>query len=826
MNQDLTKRKLTSVFITGVLIYSRPVILLLLLILFGTAGLASADLIPNHEIEVYESNYHGSWFPENTISDNLGGGDLWAGKDDIQIGEVEWLVYKFSGPINLSQIYFYLPKFYSSPIDDYLYYFMGELEIQISQKADPNPNSDADWITIHQVSGDFEPDKAFFTVLVDDITTSWVRLRMEYQGRGAWGSTPEFFLNEIDFHGTFTSTRPEVADTKFSVGRGFYDAPFDVDISTATPGATIVYTLDGSDPKNNYRSSFSGTTPVRVPIDPESLNTPGVILRAYAYRDGYAPTNVDTQTYLFLDKVTPSFSPDGVPPGDIWPDEYANIWPLEQQSIDYGIDPDVYDNVTPEDWDMAMTQVQTISMVTDFPNLFDSETGIYMNASEHGREWERPVSIEILDDNDPSNNVQVDAGMRTKGGFSRSDFNPKHGFRFFFRSEYGDGMFDYPLFGDEGVERFNKIDLRTSQGLSWNAFGSPLNKLNTMNRDVFSRDTQRDMGQPYARSRYYHLYINGYYWGLFQTLERTDAGFGVSYLNEPGDDYDRDDYDVVKIDTEVENYDYVIKATDGNLDAWEEIWNMCLEGFSSDINYYKLEGKGPDGQRDPGLKVLVDIDNLIDYMIIIFYTGNIDAPVTKYLGGNKIPNNFFAVYNRNNEDKGFVFFAIDSELTLIVDPVFENHMGLLENRVNIGRLTDEYWRMEVNSFDKFHPQWLHFKLSENAKYRKRFSERVKMHMTKNGAITKQKCVDRFMARANEIDYAIIMESARWGDARSEIPRTKADWQKAVDDIVNLFFLGTGPLGTRTMIVLKQLDREKLYRLTRDLSSILLLLLEE
>ena len=34
-----------------------------------------------------------------------------------------------------------------------------------------------------------------------------------------------------------------------------------------------------------------------------------------------------------------------------------------------------------------------------------------------------------------------------------------------------------------------------------------------MLRDVWSRDTQRDMGRPYTRSRYYHLYLNGLYWG-------------------------------------------------------------------------------------------------------------------------------------------------------------------------------------------------------------------------------------------------------------------------------------------------------------------------
>ena len=39
-----------------------------------------------------------------------------------------------------------------------------------------------------------------------------------------------------------------VEDTSFSVDRGFYSVPFQVEISTPTPAATIVYTTDGSAP--------------------------------------------------------------------------------------------------------------------------------------------------------------------------------------------------------------------------------------------------------------------------------------------------------------------------------------------------------------------------------------------------------------------------------------------------------------------------------------------------------------------------------------------------------------------------------------------------
>ena len=75
-----------------------------------------------------------------------------------------------------------------------------------------------------------------------------------------------------------------------------------------------------------------------------------------------------------------------------------------------------------------------------------------------------------------------------------------------------------------------------------------------MTREVFSRDSQGDMSQPYTRSRYYHLYLNGMYWGLFQTQERAEARFAAEYLG--GND---EDYDVVKVNTE--DWNYRIEAT-------------------------------------------------------------------------------------------------------------------------------------------------------------------------------------------------------------------------------------------------------------------------
>jgi hypothetical protein len=578
---------------------------------------------------------------------------------------------------------------------------------------------------------------------------------------------------------------------EFSVNRGFYTETFDVVVGCSTLNAVIVYTLDGSDPRSSP-TTLQQNSPATIHIDPESTDgqrgkTPGVILRACASAADHSVSESVTHTYLFINKIG-SLSPNGTKPGPGWPNPVSS-----PQYIDYGMDPDVlndsrYMNLI----DDAMLAIPTLSIATDLKHLFSSDSGIYMHAMEDGIEWERPTSLELLNP-DGTEGFQINAGIRIRGGWSAHGENPKHAFRFFFRSEYGAAKLKFPLFELEGVDEFDKIDLRTSQNYSWSYPGHQ-GEYNTMNRDVFSRDLQRETGNPYARSRYYHLYIDGVYWGLFQSQERPDASFAVSYLGGM-----EEDYDVIKISGD---YTYVVEATDGNLDAYNQVWNLCTSGFSSNTNYFKIQGLNTNGTRNPAYPVLVELDNLIDYMLIIFYAGNYDSPVSKF-GSNKIPNNFFAIRNRNS-DEGFRFFVHDAEHTLRTTSGEGPGIGLNENRVNIGDLTDGN-KMVVSEFSKFHPQWLHYRLSVNAEYKIRFADHVYRHFFNLGCMTPGRAAALFMARAQEIDMAIIGESARWGDIYHSPSRYKDDdWLWAVDDIVNNY------LPVRTGIVLNQLKTAALY----------------
>ena len=570
---------------------------------------------------------------------------------------------------------------------------------------------------------------------------------------------------------------------------GFYNYVFTAKLTGPVDGEQIKYTLDGSDPRTSM-NVLSGISPVNVSINPNSTEggrgkTGGFILRASAYKDGYAPGKPTTHTYIFTTVVKTQQHPGGG-----WPTSNIN-----GQVIDLAMDVKVtsdsrYKNIM----ESSLLDIPTISVSTDPDNLFGSKAGIYVNAEYHGSEWERPANIELINP-DGSPGFNVDAGIRIRGGWSRHDSYPKHAFRLFFRKEYGESKLEFPLFGDEGVNEFDKVDLRTSQNYSW-ANGGGQSRYNTMNRDVFSRESQRDMHQPYTRSRYYHLYLNGLYWGVFQTQERGEASFAESYFGG-----DKENYDVIKVDIG-ENFNlYEIEATDGNTDSWETIWNMCQQGFATNTNYFKLLGLSPTGAVDTSLNVWVDVDNLIDYMLVIFYGGNFDSPVSKF-SQNYNPNNFFAIDDRTNKRDGFKFLAHDAEHTLLADPVSPG-VGIDENRVNIGSISS--MRMNVTYFGKFHPQWLHFKLSENPEYRIRFADRVYKHFFNTGALTPDSCIVRFKKTSDKLKMAIIAESARWGDMGNWPVRTKDDdWIPAVNQVINDY------MPYRSDIVLQQLLNENLY----------------
>ncbi len=116
-----------------------------------------------------------------------------------------------------------------------------------------------------------------------------------------------------------------VADTTFSVDRGFYSLPFDVEISTPTPAATIVYTTDGSAPAVDGNLNITNGTLYNGPIQITGTTN----LRAAAFKLGFVPTNVDTQTYIFTSDVIQQTHQSALSAGfpSTWGVPRRRLWP-------------------------------------------------------------------------------------------------------------------------------------------------------------------------------------------------------------------------------------------------------------------------------------------------------------------------------------------------------------------------------------------------------------------------------------------------------------------------------------------------------------------
>lgn len=412
-----------------------------------------------------------------------------------------------------------------------------------------------------------------------------------------------------------------VGDTSFSMDRGIYENPIEVVIGTNTPGATIIYTTDGSLPGDG--NGTEAPAPVSISI---SETTP---LRALAVKDGFLSTNVDTHTYIFLsDVIVQGNSPAGYP--STWKGDNGN----GTEKADYEMDAEITQSAQygglMED---ALRSIPTISLVTDKDHLFDPGSGIYQNPQQSGSAWERPVSFEIIHPDGEREGTQVNAGIRIQGGHTRlPSKNPKHSFRVSFKRDFGPAKLNYDLFPDDpdAAKEFDQLILRGSGNQSWlhhNTFKGDNRGRAQYIRDQWAKDVQLAMGHPAARSLYAHLYINGIYWGLYNPTERGTAGFGESYLGGDKDDYN------------------ALNSGEG------------IDGANARADYQALISLANGGLADPvkyaEMSELLDLEAFTDYMIIQQYGGNLDWD----------HHNWYALRNRNGGK--WYFLSWDSEFVFI-----------------------------------------------------------------------------------------------------------------------------------------------------------------
>ena len=410
-----------------------------------------------------------------------------------------------------------------------------------------------------------------------------------------------------------------VADTQFSLDRGFYESPIKVTISSESADATMIYTMDGSLPtaRNGIKvQAPNAQSPLRFSLDIQNTTT----LRVMAMQAGFESTNVDTQTYIFPSQVlqqNDGFHAIGSSAswGHAGPD-----WEMDP-SITEHTDPEVKPDPT------DLLRIATVSLGLDFDEVF-GRNGIYIA----GQSVEKATSIEFLDPIlEPDNSVksmktfQTDGTVQIVGGSSPNRWkSDKLSLRLKFNRDL-----QFPVFGRQAIDRFDTLVLDARLNNVWH-YGGGVGADGQRNRaqyvrDQFTANLHSQLGGLSPHGRHVHLYLNGIYWGIHTLHERPDDNFAASYLGGENDDYDS------------------IKHRP----------NDVLQGSSA--NYLRLhtlvDRNINDSNGFQSISKILDLEDFTAYMLANYYVGNTDWA----------HHNWYASFNRVDPSGKWRFHSWDAE---------------------------------------------------------------------------------------------------------------------------------------------------------------------
>lgn len=545
----------------------------------------------------------------------------------------------------------------------------------------------------------------------------------------------------------------------FSVGRGTFEAPFTLLLSVALEGATIRYTIDGSEPTAATGLAYS------APL----LVTNTTTLRAAAFKNGFLPSRPQTHSYIFLDQVlNQPKSPPGFP--NTW--GMSSGFPDRRVPADYEMDMDPL-RVDPNNpasaidasklrrFKEGLRELPIVSIVMRTEDMFGAG-GLYPKAREAGVKSsnEKPCSVEMVLP-DGTSAFTVTCSIDLHGNASRNPMkNPKHGFKLAFKGDFGESSLRYRLFPDSPGEIFDDLILRPDFGVSWrhwsdssgNWLGSFQRTRGVRTRDAWFKDTFREMGGAASHNRFCHLFINGLYWGTYDFTEQPTDSFARNYFGGEKSEYDVYDQGALK---------------SGTARAWRTM--LGLSDLGNNSNHEMM-------------KRLLNVPEFIDYTLLHFFIGHQDWGYSK---------NWYALRRRVPGPAGtFRFVPWDGESLLLDEDI------------------DRVSNPDV-------PAGLHTKLVGNAEYRLTFADHVFKHMlAPGGALTSAANIARWRKWQALLDKPIVAESVRWGDYRRDVHRfqdgrfalytRESHWLPENNRIANSYLIN------RNAIVLGQLRAAGLY----------------
>jgi hypothetical protein len=384
----------------------------------------------------------------------------------------------------------------------------------------------------------------------------------------------------------------------------------------------------------------------------------------------------------------------------------------------------------------GLRSLPALMIITDSANLFSPETGIYVHPTERGPSWERPAFLEMRDGSG-SRQFGIRCGLRIHGGLSRRpEESPKHSFRLIFQPPHGTEALRFPLFGTAGVREFSSLLLRAGNNDSWLSSNGAQRRRATYLRDEWMRRSMQAMGYPSVRGVFVHVYLNGFYWGLYNLCEAPNPSVYAQDPLGPTAEYDARKGDSV---------------LSGDNEVWAKMTALADAGLADERRYEEI-GR------------CLDLIEFVDYLVLNCYVGNTDWDRS---------SNWIAVRPRKPGGR-FQFLPWDAEV-------------ILDNP-----------EVDMLGFDDDEsPMHLLHRLADNARFRRLFADRVQRLLFGSGPLAPTAAAERCRVLAEYICKAMTPEAARWGTYRLEVHPYKTGpyecltvaghWQPEIDRLTTRYF---------------------------------------
>ena len=486
----------------------------------------------------------------------------------------------------------------------------------------------------------------------------------------------------------------------FSAEGGFYASAFDLSL-TGESGCTILYTLDGSDPRTSAAAKqYQSAIPIR-----DNTNDPNKLaaVQEISLR-GYTP---------------PDYAVDkGMTVRAVCKDSSGKFSAVATNSYFINKNASYY------------TDMKVISISTDSDNFFDKETGIYMignqydrwknsgnfdpnldvgscdnptNYNMEGEAWERPCNIQVFEGGKLK--FTEDVGIRISGNWTTA-FAQKS-MTLYARRDYGANKMQYDFFEGGAVDtdgakikEYKKVTLRNGgNGYDNCRFRDDLNQ---------SLAEGLQMGK---QAKYdYAVFLDGEFWGCYSMQEKLDENYVESHYH-----VDADNVTTIKNGKDYSGLESAYKE-------FESFWSWAMSADMANASNYKR------------VCDTIDVNGLMDFIAFENYIVNWDCIIN---------NNNWMIWRADETDAAnayadgkWRFLLFDTEYSSGYDGMCPLTRDCFQAMDRSGKITS------IAS--------LFFKLMNNADFKEQFFKRYQ-EIAKNNfdaAAVSQK-IDAFAAATKE-----------------------------------------------------------------------------